>query len=325
MHIASVAVFEGPAPRLRRHRRRWSGPSSPSFPATGRSSASSPSTSAGRSGWTTSTSTSTTTSATPLCRRPEASANCASSSAGSCRNRSTGPGPSGRSGWSKASTVVGGHCSRRPITPWSTGSPAPTSWRSSWTSPRSRSAPPTRRLGAGPGPDRRWSLARALVDLLRSPYEQFRAVRASTRVPRQALRQLVEVAGASPPWPASSGPPRSPASTARSAPPPLRLGLDHGRRHQGGPQEPRGDLQRRRPGCHHQRLPATCCSSRGESVDRVVRTLVPVSVRARDTTGRAVGDGTFENKVSAMFAELPVGIDDPVERLRCHHAPRWTA
>jgi len=28
-----------------------------------------------------------------------------------------------------------------------------------------------------------------------------------------------------------------------------------------------------------------------------------------------VGDGTFENKVSAMFAELPVGIDDPVERL----------
>jgi hypothetical protein len=29
----------------------------------------------------------------------------------------------------------------------------------------------------------------------------------------------------------------------------------------------------------------------------------------------AVGDGTFENKVSAMFAELPVGVADPVERL----------
>ena len=55
--------------------------------------------------------------------------------------------------------------------------------------------------------------------------------------------------------------------------------------------------------------------ARGESVDRVVRTLVPVSVRPRDTSGRAVGDGTFENKVSAMFAELPVGIADPVERL----------
>src|SRR5262245_7622553 len=54
---------------------------------------------------------------------------------------------------------------------------------------------------------------------------------------------------------------------------------------------------------------------RCESVDRCVRTLVPVSVRARDASGRAVGDGTFENRVSAMFAQLPVGIDDPIERL----------
>ncbi len=55
--------------------------------------------------------------------------------------------------------------------------------------------------------------------------------------------------------------------------------------------------------------------SRGESVDRVVRTLVPVSVRPRDASGRAVGDGTFENRVSAMFAELPVHLEDPAERL----------
>jgi WS/DGAT/MGAT family acyltransferase len=55
--------------------------------------------------------------------------------------------------------------------------------------------------------------------------------------------------------------------------------------------------------------------SRGEDVDRVVRTLVPVSVRPRDDTGKAVGDGTFENKVSAMFAELPIDIDDPIARL----------
>src|SRR6202041_1551164 len=54
---------------------------------------------------------------------------------------------------------------------------------------------------------------------------------------------------------------------------------------------------------------------RGESVDRVVRTLVPVSVRPRDAAGKAVGDGTYENKISAMFAELPVNIEDPVERL----------
>jgi diacylglycerol O-acyltransferase len=55
--------------------------------------------------------------------------------------------------------------------------------------------------------------------------------------------------------------------------------------------------------------------SRGEVVDRKVRTLVPVSVRARDASGRAVGDSTYENKVSAMFASLPVDLEVPDERL----------
>ena len=49
--------------------------------------------------------------------------------------------------------------------------------------------------------------------------------------------------------------------------------------------------------------------ARGESVDRVLRTLVPVSVR------RPGERGTYNNRVSAMFAELPVGIDDPAARL----------
>jgi WS/DGAT/MGAT family acyltransferase len=49
--------------------------------------------------------------------------------------------------------------------------------------------------------------------------------------------------------------------------------------------------------------------SRGDPVDGVVvRSLVPVSVRARE-------DHTLNNQVSAMIAELPVGIADPVERL----------
>jgi WS/DGAT/MGAT family acyltransferase len=58
--------------------------------------------------------------------------------------------------------------------------------------------------------------------------------------------------------------------------------------------------------------------SRGEDVEgREVRTLVPVSVRTTRADGAATGDGTFDNKVSAMVAALPVGIDDPVER---HHS-----
>ncbi len=50
--------------------------------------------------------------------------------------------------------------------------------------------------------------------------------------------------------------------------------------------------------------------SRGEQVDgRTVRTLVPVSVRKADQKG------SYDNRVSAMYAELPVGLEDPVERL----------
>jgi diacylglycerol O-acyltransferase len=45
-----------------------------------------------------------------------------------------------------------------------------------------------------------------------------------------------------------------------------------------------------------------------------IRTLVPVSVR------RPTERGTYNNRVSAMFAELPVGLEDPVERLNAVHA-----
>jgi WS/DGAT/MGAT family acyltransferase len=51
--------------------------------------------------------------------------------------------------------------------------------------------------------------------------------------------------------------------------------------------------------------------SRGEDVeeDRVVRTMVPVSVRRKGE------QGVYNNRVSAVFAGLPVGLLDPVERL----------
>lgn len=55
---------------------------------------------------------------------------------------------------------------------------------------------------------------------------------------------------------------------------------------------------------------------RGEPLDRPLRTCVPVSVRARDAKGVAVGDGTLANKAAAVFADLPIALGDPVERLR---------
>jgi WS/DGAT/MGAT family acyltransferase len=155
----------------------------------------------------------------------------------------------------------------------------------------------------------------ALINLARSPYEVFRAARASTRVVRQTLTQAREVgsgvvamAGLVRPTPVSSlngpiGPHRRYAWALSSV----------------------DDIKKIRKGIGGTFNDVVLASitngfrelllSRGEDVDRVVRTLVPVSVRPRDVTGKAVGDGTFENKVSAMFAELPIGIDDPVERL----------
>jgi WS/DGAT/MGAT family acyltransferase len=49
--------------------------------------------------------------------------------------------------------------------------------------------------------------------------------------------------------------------------------------------------------------------ARGEPVDRTLRSLVPVSVR------RPGERGTYNNRVSAMFAELPIAIADPAARL----------
>ncbi len=54
---------------------------------------------------------------------------------------------------------------------------------------------------------------------------------------------------------------------------------------------------------------------RGEPVTgRTIRALVPVSVR------RPGERGVYNNRVSAMFAELPVGIPDPAARLESLHA-----
>ncbi|MCO5329901.1 MAG: wax ester/triacylglycerol synthase family O-acyltransferase [Ilumatobacteraceae bacterium] len=50
-----------------------------------------------------------------------------------------------------------------------------------------------------------------------------------------------------------------------------------------------------------------------DAAGTAIRTLVPVSVRTS-------GDHTYNNQVSAMIAELPVGIEDPAERLQAIRA-----
>jgi diacylglycerol O-acyltransferase len=158
-------------------------------------------------------------------------------------------------------------------------------------------------------------LAEAALELAVTPYEQLRAIRAATRVPRQALHQLGEVVqGIS-----------SMAGVLRSNPVSTLNGPIGPHRRYAWASTSVEDVKVIRKGLGGTFNDVVLAAitdgfrelllSRGEAVDRVVRTLVPVSVRPRDASGRAVGDATYENKVSAMFASLPVDLEHPDERL----------
>ncbi|MGA2209307.1 MAG: wax ester/triacylglycerol synthase family O-acyltransferase [Acidimicrobiales bacterium] len=148
-----------------------------------------------------------------------------------------------------------------------------------------------------------------------SPFEQMRAVRSATRVPRHAFEQLRHagqgLAGL-------SGVVRPTVASSLNGP------IGPHRRYDWA-ETSVDDIKRVRKGLggtfNDVVLAAitggfrALLESRGEPVDRVLRTMVPVSVRPRDDRGVAVGDGNLANKVSAMFAELPVSLADPADRL----------
>ncbi len=156
----------------------------------------------------------------------------------------------------------------------------------------------------------------ATVGLATSPYEQARAVTAALRRPQRAMEALLEVAKGS----------LALSSLVRPTPPTSLNGPIGPHRRYAWTNADLADVKRIRVahgGTVNDVVLALITkgfrdllASRGEDPDcRTIRTLVPVSVRARGDGGPAGGDGTLENKVSAMFAELPVGIADPVERL----------
>jgi diacylglycerol O-acyltransferase / wax synthase len=155
----------------------------------------------------------------------------------------------------------------------------------------------------------------ASIRLLTSPYEQIQAVRSAAAVPLQALTQLREVVqGLS-----------TLLGLVRRMPPSSLNGPIGPHRRYAWASTSVADVKavrRKLGGTFNDVVLAAITNgfrelllARGESVDRIVRSLVPVSVRPRDDRGRAVGDGTLENKVSAMFAELPVSISDAADRL----------
>jgi diacylglycerol O-acyltransferase len=150
----------------------------------------------------------------------------------------------------------------------------------------------------------------SLVDLAARPYEQFRAVRSATRAPRAALGQVREIGRGLRAW----------AGVARPVPHSSLNGPIGPHRRWDWARTTLADVKtvRRSLGGTVNDVVLTVLTrgfrdlliERGEPVEnRIVRTLVPVSVRS------ASERGTYNNRVSGMIAELPVGIDDPRERL----------
>ena len=156
----------------------------------------------------------------------------------------------------------------------------------------------------------------ATRDLATSPYEQFRAASSLVRRPRRTMESVREIARGS----------LALSSLVRPTPPTSLNGPIGPHRRYAWADADLADVKRIRKahgGTVNDVVLALITrgfrdllTSRGEDVDgRVIRTLVPVSVRPRGDGGPASGDGTLTNRVSAMFAELPVGIEDPVVRL----------
>jgi len=150
----------------------------------------------------------------------------------------------------------------------------------------------------------------AVARLVFSPYEQMRAVRRMLRTPGRTLRQLRDLTSG---WEsyAQRLTPTARSSFTGSIGPHRRwtwaaadlADLKTVRRTFGGTLNDvilaviTGGLRR-------------LLLHRGEDVDRlVIRTLGPVSIR------RETERGTPGNRVSAIYAELPVAIGDPLERL----------
>jgi diacylglycerol O-acyltransferase / wax synthase len=156
----------------------------------------------------------------------------------------------------------------------------------------------------------------ALENVVSSPYEQIRAVRAQTRALRRVAGYALGVAGGL----------FSLSGLVRPMPPSSLNGPLGPHRRYAWATTSVSDIRRVRDalgGTFNDVVLASITNgfrelllSRDEDVERVVRTLEPVSIRPRNSSGKTVGDDGYENGVSAVFAELPVDIDDPALRLQ---------
>jgi diacylglycerol O-acyltransferase len=150
----------------------------------------------------------------------------------------------------------------------------------------------------------------ALLTLATSPRDQFRAVRAAVRTPRRTWQRARDVAGGM----------RSLGSAVRPTPSTSLDGSIGPHRRWTSAAATLDDVRTIRQGIGGTVNDVVLAAitrgyrdlalARGEDPSELtLRTLVPVSVRAESD------HGLTDNRVSAIFFELPVHVEDPLERL----------
>ena len=253
-----------------------------------------------RCGSTTRISASTTTCATPPCPRPAARSSCARWPRACSPSTSTATSRCGRCGWSRASSD-GRWALLSKVHHCMVDGVAATDLMSVMFSDDDRPRAAGASVAPAPGALGRRGPARA-----RSPRAPARpgscdALRA--RAERAARDAALAARRLARPRPRAAACARSRVLADRPdrAAPPLELGRRPAQRRQDGPRRARRHRQRRRADDHHERLPRRCSTraARRSAADRVVRTMVPVSVRRRGE------HGVYNNRVSAVFARLP--------------------
>jgi diacylglycerol O-acyltransferase len=166
----------------------------------------------------------------------------------------------------------------------------------------------------GPDPSRLKLSVDAVLDLVTGPRELLRAVWTTSHAPRRALQRGWRIAGGLR-WYGSALRPTPPTSLDGTIGPHRRWTFT------GASLADVRTIRHALGGTVNDVLLTAITSglrdlivARGEDPDHVaLRTLVPVSVR--DETGR----GMYDNRVSAIFLDLPVHVEDPVERLAAIH------
>jgi len=172
---------------------------------------------------------------------------------------------------------------------------------------------------AAPVPTDAELVADALSELVRSPAEQLRAIGELTKTPQNLIETLTATMS-------TEGTTTAPASaTSLNGP----IGPNRRYTYVKYPLDAVKEIRREIGGTVNDIVLAAATRgfrdlllARGEALEgRVVRVLIPVALHARDAKGMAVpsGDGRYENKATVVPTDLPVAVDDPLERARIVH------